>query len=407
MKRIVVFLMVFSLMFHVLPFPSSAATPYEQAGEFLKEFSILKGDADGDLKPFHDLTREESLAILLRMLNEEKNALAFTPSADFKDVPGDHWAIRYISYAKAKGLTKGISAQMFGLKQNVTTKQFTTFMLRALNYSADWSKEDIMKKAQDLGLLKGSVAKENEKIKRGEAFIIMKNTLNTRMNNQKMTLLEELKKAVGLSSQKSREVSQTADSAQKSQTLKLNRDQNNGVNLDLNAFYANVELHLLKEGSDILIEYRPDAYELKTSDADNGFEIKILGFKGYRPGKLPDETPVKIYVPTAAREDVKMTLTTSVLKADKVFQSGNIDLESIDSNVYLELLDEFKGRIKINAVMGNVDLVSQDGFKDAVFQVFAPYGVVNLPQPPKDPSKNRKFVHVNLSTSFDTTINVK
>lgn len=419
MRKRVLFLLVFSLMFSILPFASSATTPYEDAAELLKGLSIIKGDASGDLKPLNNLTREESLAVLLRMLNEEKNVQNFDANSDFKDVPANHWAIKYISYAKSKGLTKGVSADRFGLGQNVTTKQFITFMLRALNHSADWSKEDIMKKASGLGLLKGSTAKENEMIKRGDAFIIMKNTLHTRVKDQKNTLLDHLKNGMIASSDKPQSSAQTGNSGQKDGAaqkdnspqkpviLKLNRDDKNKVNLDLFSLYANVELILSDEGSDIRIEHRPNIYDLQTLDTGGVAQIKILGVMGYQPNKMPDGEPVKIYLPTDAWGDVKISLTSSVLKADKVFQSGNIDLESIASNVYLELRDEFKGKIKVNGLEGTVDLVSQDGFKDATFHVFAPFGVVNLPQKPKDSSKNRKFVYVNLSTSFDTTINVK
>lgn len=90
MRKLLLFLLAFSLMFNTLPLSLSAMSPYEDAGNFLKELSIIKGDANGDLKPLNNLTREESLAILLRMLNEESNVRKFDAKVEFKDVPMGH-----------------------------------------------------------------------------------------------------------------------------------------------------------------------------------------------------------------------------------------------------------------------------------------------------------------------------
>lgn len=371
---------MFSLIFTALPLTTSALTPYEDAGNFLKELSIIKGDSSGDLKPLSNLTREEALAILLRMLNEESNVQAFKANTEFKDVPMNHWAMKYISYAKSKGLTKGVSDELFGLKQNVTTKQFITFMLRSLNQTADWATEDIMKKAQDLGLLKGSSAKENDMILRGDAFIIMKNTLHTKVDKN-MTLLDSLKKKGTIA-------------------------QTPAPNLGINATYANVELILSEGSSEVRVDSNGGNYLIDTGVIGKEASVNIIATTGMELDKLATQPAVKIYVPSTMWDDVSINLSSSVLKADKIFKSADINLNTSFSNVYIELLDEFKGEIDVNASTGTIDLVSQDQFKDGTFTINSS-GVVNLPPKAKNPPPNRNFVQVILDISAQTVVNVK
>lgn len=404
MRKLLLFLLAFSLMFNALPLSISAMSPYEDAGNFLKELSIIKGDANGDLKPLNNLTREESLAILLRMLNEESNVQKFDAKVEFKDVPMGHWAIKYVSYAKSKDLTKGVSADLFGIKQNVTTKQFATFMLRALNHTADWATEDIMKKAGDLGLLKGSSAKENDMILRGDAFIIMKNTLNTQVNNTKMSLLDTLKKQ-GNMAQTPAPKKEPTTKPEKPQTP-ATQDQKDKPDLGINASFANIEVILTEGSKEIRVDPNGTNYIIDSTDVDKGKDVNIVGTSSFSLDKLAQQPAVKIYVPTTMWDDVSINLSSCVLKANKVFKSADINLNTSFSNVDIELLDEFKGKIEVNASSGTINLVSQDKFKDGTFSINSS-GTVNLPPKEKNPPPNRNFVQVILDISYQTVVNVK
>lgn len=194
MKKTLSLLLAIMMIFSVFSFNVSAdvVNPQVEAGEFLKTLGVIKGDEKGDLKAQSDLTREEALVILIRMLGKEEQSQSAGVHSGFSDVEPTHWAAKYITFGKEQGLTNGMGDGTFGLAKKVTTKQFVTFMLRALSHTADWAKEDIMQKSANLGLLKDVNALENNDIIRGDVFIIMKNALNTVVNNDTVTLIEKL-----------------------------------------------------------------------------------------------------------------------------------------------------------------------------------------------------------------------
>lgn len=146
-------------------------------GQFLQDLNLIQGDANGNLNPNNALNREEAVVIILRMLGEEAAAKQCQEHL-FSDVKG-HWAEPYVNYAKLKGLVNGVSASEFGAGEQVTIKQLYTMFLRAAGYTADWSKEDIVKKAEDYGLsadLATNLSADNAAL-RGHAFIIFTNAI--------------------------------------------------------------------------------------------------------------------------------------------------------------------------------------------------------------------------------------
>lgn len=202
MRRILSLLLAFLMICSTVSFPVVADTDESQdPGQFLKKIGIIKGDDKGDLKQDATLKREEAIAILIRMLGKEDIVAKIEKKAVFKDVDVNHWAANYVQYAKEQGYTNGLGDGTFGLGQDLNAKQFITFMLRALHHSADWSKEDIIKKAKDIGLLKdvdldddkedGDDDKEefHKAIKREDVFQIMKNTLYTNPKDANQNLI--------------------------------------------------------------------------------------------------------------------------------------------------------------------------------------------------------------------------
>ena len=148
MKKTLSLLLAIMMVFSVFSFNVSAdvVNPQVEAGELLKTLGIIKGDEKGDLNAASDLTREEALAILIRMLGKGEQSQNAGVHSGFSDVAPTHWAAKYITYGKEQGLTNGMGDGTFGLTKKVTTKQFVTFMLRALSHSADWAKENVMDK---------------------------------------------------------------------------------------------------------------------------------------------------------------------------------------------------------------------------------------------------------------------
>ncbi len=177
MKRNLALLLILTLLLSVF---SYAASETKSVGEHLKELGVIKGDAEGDLNENDNLTREEAITTVIRLMGKEKEALATKVEPSFTDVPKDSWAKPYIAYAEMKEWTNGIGEGKFGLGKNVTTKQYATYMLRVLGYG-DTPYEQSMIQAAKLGLLDDVVAtKGSAIITRADVFVIMNNTLNSK-----------------------------------------------------------------------------------------------------------------------------------------------------------------------------------------------------------------------------------
>lgn len=81
----------------------------------------------------NSLTRNQGMALLIRMLGKEEESKQYAQKHPFTDVA--EWAAGYVGYAYENGLTKGISATKFGGDMTMTQQMFLTMTLRALGYS--------------------------------------------------------------------------------------------------------------------------------------------------------------------------------------------------------------------------------------------------------------------------------
>lgn len=165
----------------------------KMSGQILQDLNIIKGTESG-LEEDKPLNREQAIVILIRLLGLEKEAQAFEAYGQFSDVPKTHWAAKYVDFAYQKGLTNGIGNNLFGVGQPVNRKIMATYMLRALDYTADWSKEDIMAKARTQGITLDT-GDGQEGIIRGQAFIYMMNAVAIPKNGSTAMILgtEDLK----------------------------------------------------------------------------------------------------------------------------------------------------------------------------------------------------------------------
>ena len=114
--------------------------------EALQSLSLFRG------------TRAEALIMLIRMLGEEKAALACTASQPFIDVPD--WCAPYVAYAYERGYSNGVGTDSlghsyFGTQQTASAAMYVEFMLRALGYSstATTNISDALDRAVTAGVL--------------------------------------------------------------------------------------------------------------------------------------------------------------------------------------------------------------------------------------------------------------
>ena len=109
------------------------------AAEALYALGLMKGaGTNEDGTPNFDLdrqpTRNEAVTMLVRLLGKEGDAREETWDIPFADVAD--WAVPYVGYAYANGLTSGISDTEFGGALTVTAAQYLTFVLRSLGYES-------------------------------------------------------------------------------------------------------------------------------------------------------------------------------------------------------------------------------------------------------------------------------
>ena len=131
MKRLACVLLSAALL------PSAAAAAGEDSADKLHDLGLFQGVVPGvyntESKALDRLaTRAEGLVMLVRVLGAEKEAGTETGPCPFSDVPG--WAAGYVTYAYNNGLTSGTGHGLFGSDDPLTLDQYTTMLLRALNY---------------------------------------------------------------------------------------------------------------------------------------------------------------------------------------------------------------------------------------------------------------------------------
>ncbi|MGI6578447.1 MAG: S-layer homology domain-containing protein [Eubacteriales bacterium] len=163
----------------------------------LKDINMFRGSNLGfelDREP----TRLEALILFLRLIGEEKQALDYTGSHPFVDVPkwGGGEADRYVAYAYSKGYTKGISQTKFGANNTATLEQYLTFVLRSIGYrdGTDFEWTGSPEFAEQIGIL---LPWDSEKIvRRGfyrdHVVYISYYALRANLKNSRVTLIDDL-----------------------------------------------------------------------------------------------------------------------------------------------------------------------------------------------------------------------
>lgn len=140
---------------------ASTETDYNQLAAALKTMGLFQGTGTAygggyDLERLP--TRIEGLVLFLRLIGEEKAALAYTGASPFADVPD--WGRSYVAYAYGKGYTKGVDEEQlhFGSQRVISAGEYLTFLLRALGYrdggdTPDFTWDTALERGQALGVL--------------------------------------------------------------------------------------------------------------------------------------------------------------------------------------------------------------------------------------------------------------
>jgi len=184
LSLVVALAMVFSLLVPAMAFAATAQE--EAAGNTLKELGVLKGNEQGDLMLDKELTRQEMIILLSRLLGVEDEAKNHANTHGWPDVANSDFD-GYISWAKENGLTKGVEdGSVFGYDQALTVEQLLQFLLRALGYT-DVAWDDVASTAVELGLIAAGTDVKAV-AKRGTMAVVTLTTLDTNVNGENVTL---------------------------------------------------------------------------------------------------------------------------------------------------------------------------------------------------------------------------
>ena len=141
-----------------------------------------------------DLTREQGILLLLRMLGRTGEAEAAGYSHPFIDV--SEYYNCYIGYAYHNGLTNGIDINLFGSGQTIDREMFITFCLRALGWSdgedGDFKWSEASEFAEMLGFYSAPEMRSVDHFTRGDAVTVFWNVLETNIKDSSETMAERL-----------------------------------------------------------------------------------------------------------------------------------------------------------------------------------------------------------------------
>lgn len=197
MKRIIaltlcLFVFSFAVVTPVVSVGVQRDVTYEETlARALKDLGLFKGVSENDFDLMRAPTRVEAMVMLIRILGKENEALSGNYQHPFVDVVD--WADKYIGYAYASGLTKGVSDTMYG-SGDASASMFLTFVLRALGYSdtngQDFTWDNPFALAQQIGILTDEVDIIN--FWRADVATVAFSALSAKLKGTDMTLAQKL-----------------------------------------------------------------------------------------------------------------------------------------------------------------------------------------------------------------------
>lgn len=199
-KRILALFLCTFLMVSTVPIFAATQRDYSvanHAADALNGLGLFSGTGtDNNGKPIYELTRKptrtEALVMLIRTLGKDGASRSEKCTHPFTDVPA--WADSYVGYAYENGLSKGISATLFGAGDTAEGYTYLTFILRALGYSDAGGADFLWNNPFDLGrkleILPAGV--DTKTFLRADVAMVSLAALSAKIKNSEKTLIEML-----------------------------------------------------------------------------------------------------------------------------------------------------------------------------------------------------------------------
>jgi len=215
LKKLFAVVMVVAMLASIMVPALAAGFEFEEKAEMLRDLGLFQGYSATDLGLGDDMTREQALALMLRVMGLEDEVKAMTEEEVAEQMARvvdpetitPTWAKPYVAYAIKNGLTKGIDSSTlpnvkFAGQLKVTGKEFINFMLNGMGYNAAW--DDVLNMAARVEMLEpGDVLKfaDISALTRDHAVGIMASAL-TGITADGITLAEALVKAGAVDEEK-------------------------------------------------------------------------------------------------------------------------------------------------------------------------------------------------------------
>jgi len=184
-KKSIICILCFSNLLFYIPASAEEINPYAAGLEIL---NIFKGTQNG-FELSRVPTRAEALAMIIRLIGKEQEAL----SSSYKNLFSDTvWEEKYVSYGFHNSIIKGISENHFGGKEPTSLQQYLTMLLRVLGYSdtdGDFTYENAVSFAS---LVFGEEVFDDQKFNREYMAKLSCFALNARIKNSSITLGRKL-----------------------------------------------------------------------------------------------------------------------------------------------------------------------------------------------------------------------
>ena len=156
--------------------PTFAETPIEQ----LRDLGVIEGFDNGELGEGYNLTRAQAITIIMRATGFDDAKWYKAEIRKFDDMPISHWASGYVYKGVSLDMVDGVTDREYLPESNVTYEQAVKLLVCLLGYGSDDMAypDGYLKKAEELGLLKGVSASVGQELTRGEFSALVYNAVN-------------------------------------------------------------------------------------------------------------------------------------------------------------------------------------------------------------------------------------
>lgn len=159
----------------------------EKDYSILKTLEIMTGDPDGNMRWDDKVSRAEFTKVATEISNFRKNIPIHQKSSPFSDVSYKHWASAYIRSAVDNNICLGYPDGTFKPNNNVTYEEALTILLKVLGYAdtdfGDSYPSGQYSLAQGIELTENIDAKIGEELTRRQVADLLINVLDTKFKN--------------------------------------------------------------------------------------------------------------------------------------------------------------------------------------------------------------------------------